>query len=184
MLCDICHNKTARIFYTEIINGEKKEQHLCEECAAECTVNVNGMPGKELPIGNILTGILQNYAKGMASRQNGEAVCSRCNMTAAEFLKRGSFGCSECYTAFESILEKNIKTMQAGAEHHGKMPQFALREMSEKQAADDGVPSAEEQLRAELEELRAQLKKAVAVEDYEEAARLRDIIREKEKNGQ
>ena len=29
MLCDGCHENEAVVFYTEIINGEKKELHLC-----------------------------------------------------------------------------------------------------------------------------------------------------------
>ena len=33
MLCDKCKKNEAKIYYTEIINGEKKEQHLCEDCA-------------------------------------------------------------------------------------------------------------------------------------------------------
>ena len=28
MLCDGCHENQAVVFYTEIINGEKKELHL------------------------------------------------------------------------------------------------------------------------------------------------------------
>ena len=37
MLCDRCKKREAKIYYTEVVNGEMKEQHLCEECAAECT---------------------------------------------------------------------------------------------------------------------------------------------------
>lgn len=37
MLCDGCHENEAVVFYTEIINGEKKELHLCEACAAKET---------------------------------------------------------------------------------------------------------------------------------------------------
>ena len=37
MLCDECHENEAVVFYTEIINGEKKELHLCEACAAKET---------------------------------------------------------------------------------------------------------------------------------------------------
>ncbi|MFN3551429.1 MAG: hypothetical protein ACK4WJ_06450, partial [Endomicrobiia bacterium] len=34
MICDICKKNNATIFITEIINNEKKELHLCYECAA------------------------------------------------------------------------------------------------------------------------------------------------------
>ena len=35
MLCDGCHENEAVVFYTEIINGAKKELHLCEASAAQ-----------------------------------------------------------------------------------------------------------------------------------------------------
>ena len=35
MLCDECHENEAVVFYTEIINGEKKEHHWFEACAAK-----------------------------------------------------------------------------------------------------------------------------------------------------
>ena len=37
MLCDGCHENEAVVFYKEIINGDKKEQHFCEACAAKET---------------------------------------------------------------------------------------------------------------------------------------------------
>ena len=37
MLCDECHENEAVVFYTEIINCEKKEHPLCEAGAAQET---------------------------------------------------------------------------------------------------------------------------------------------------
>ena len=37
MLCDGCHENEAVVFYTEIINGEKKEHQLFVACAAKDT---------------------------------------------------------------------------------------------------------------------------------------------------
>ena len=35
MLCQKCNKNEANVKYTEIINGEKKEMMLCEECSHE-----------------------------------------------------------------------------------------------------------------------------------------------------
>ena len=37
MLCDGCHENEAVVFYTEIINCENNEHHLCEARAAKET---------------------------------------------------------------------------------------------------------------------------------------------------
>ena len=66
MLCDICQTREAKIFYTEIVNGQKKEQHLCEQCASEYTpIPINEIMGGQgiSAVGSILSGILSNYAK-------------------------------------------------------------------------------------------------------------------------
>ena len=52
MLCSICHKNEAVICYTEIINGIKKEQYLCPECAAKYTA-FDG-DGSGLTPGNLL----------------------------------------------------------------------------------------------------------------------------------
>ncbi|MBP5160038.1 MAG: hypothetical protein ILP10_07035, partial [Lachnospiraceae bacterium] len=87
MLCDICKQKKARIFYTEVINGEKHEQHLCEDCASV----YQGFASKEtkipgLSFGNMLSGILANYAKGLEEIKYSQKACARCGMTEQEFL--------------------------------------------------------------------------------------------------
>lgn len=223
MLCDICHTREAKIFYTEIINGEKHEQHLCEECASTTpSFGLKDKQGNELPIGTILSGILANYAKGVAANQSKEPVCMRCGMTASELVKSGKVGCPACYEAFYMILDKNLKTLQGGNEHHGKIPRNAkkfdvpeelrskgatkepngkinvvfnpvkimhtdvedkdaqLKVTSSTEFSKEYSEPAEDAVFNDISEIRAIFKplldKAIAVEDYEEAARLRDKL--------
>lgn len=208
MLCDICHAREAKIFYTEIINGQKREQHLCENCASEQTLAISDKLGTEIQIGSILSGILQNYAKGIAAKSANEPVCMRCGMTASELIKGGRLGCPECYNAFSMILDKNLKTVQGATTHHGKEPLNArkteikpqpvvkspadvMREATDEIARKNRrtVPartrseetaeakqSAQTATSPKLEELKAQLAAALAEEDYEQAAALRDRI--------
>lgn len=123
MLCDICHEKPAKIFYTEIINGVKKEQHLCEDCASEHTVfSLKDKLGNDIPIGNVLTGILNSYTKNLKAKPASEIICTRCGMTMSEVIKSGHLGCPECYNTFALFLDKNLKTIHGTNEHHGKEP--------------------------------------------------------------
>lgn len=204
MLCDICHTREAKIFYTEIINGQKREQHLCEACAGEQAISITDKLGNEIPIGSILSGILQNYAKGIAAKSANEPVCMRCGMTASELVKGGRLGCPECYNAFSMILDKNLNTVQGATTHHGKeplnakkteiKPQPAIKTPADvmREATDEiarknrrTVPkksktSGEEPsapATPQIDALRAQLAAAVAEEDYDRAAALRDEIR-------
>lgn len=213
MLCDICHAREAKIMYTEIINGQKREQHLCENCASEQTLAIKDPLGNEIPIGSILSGILQNYAKGIASKTSNEPVCMRCGMTASDLVKGGRLGCPECYNVFSMILDKNLKTEQGSVEHHGKIPTNAkktevqpaavgIRTAADimKEATDeiarrnaqstDNAETADEAQRStisndagkKIDSLKKLLQEALAVEDYDEAARLRDEIHAIEKD--
>ena len=71
-------------------------------------------------------------------------------------------GCAECYHAFQKELTPLITRMQGRAQHAGRRPPV----------------SEEEQARmSRMEELRALMEAAVATENFEEAARLRDELK-------
>lgn len=140
MLCDICRKNEARITYTEVINGEKREQHLCQSCAAEqSSLLLKNRLGSDISIGNILTGLLSNYAKGMIAKHASEPVCLRCGMTVSEFLKTGRLGCPECYSSFATILEKNINAVQNSGQHTGKVPGYAVKIQMKTAAPEEGA---------------------------------------------
>lgn len=222
MLCDICQAKPAKIFYTEIVNGQRKEQHLCEDCASEHTaIPLNEIMGGQLPIGSILSGILSQYAKNNGTEDGTdrespriETKCPECGTTESEFLKMGRLGCPVCYSAFSNLITKNFKAMQGGLQHTGKEPSHAkFIEINDGlptagmllTEADDGMdtetekeapkkPAAagrktgrkktegrktvakKEEVPAEVSELKDKLQRALELEDYEEAAALRDRI--------
>ena len=95
-------------------------------------------------------------------KQAPEITCPRCGETYAEFQKTGMLGCAECYTAFRKELTPLITRVQGRAQHAGRRPPV----------------SEEEQARqTRMEELRTLMEAAVAEENFEEAARLRDELR-------
>jgi len=174
MLCDKCKKNEARVYYTEIINGEKTEQHLCEECATEYTSFQMGTPimNQELTLGSLLSTILGNYggaAQGKGSVEK-ELHCDKCGMTYSEFMKVGRFGCERCYESFQSILDNSIKSIQGADTHTGKKPKN-FETNTEKLVKE----------LSEIDKLTIQLQDAVEKEEFEEAVRLRDRIRELKK---
>lgn len=175
MLCDKCKKNEAKIYYTEIINGEKKEQHLCEECAMECTSFQTGSPimNSELTLGSLLSTILGNYygnnTQGTETKEK-ELSCEACGMTYSEFMKVGKFGCEKCYDSFEKVLEKSIKSIQGSDTHIGKKPKgFETK-------TDKIVKEL-----SEIDKLTIRLQEAIEKEEFEEAAKIRDRIRDLKK---
>ncbi|BBF45316.1 nucleotide excision repair protein, with UvrB/UvrC motif [Lachnospiraceae bacterium KM106-2] len=175
MLCDRCHKREARIYYTEIIGGQKKEQHLCRECAAEYTSwDFDSQENnKEVSIGNLLSSILSNYYGGSKKEKDSKyhgITCSNCKMTYDEFIQGGKFGCSQCYQTFSKQLDKSITRLQGAQAHVGKRP--------------NGFVSHTDQIirkLSEIDRLELKLQDAVEKEEFEEAAKLRDQIRELKK---
>ena len=91
--------------------------------------------------------------------------CSVCGFTQADFKKTGRLGCSACYATFAEGLATLLKAMHKGTEHIGKLPQRAHRAM---------------ELNDRMRTLAENLRKAVAEENYETAASLRDQIKQLE----
>ena len=91
--------------------------------------------------------------------------CPVCGFTQADFKKTGRLGCSACYITFAEGLGTLLKAMHKGTEHVGKLPQRAFRQM---------------ELSDKMRTLTDDLEKAVAEENYEDAATLRDQIKQLE----
>jgi protein arginine kinase activator len=157
MLCDLCKKNVAKIHLTQMDKGETKKVDLCEECAKAKGID----DPTNFSMADILLGL--GAAQEMDQVSPGQALrCPSCGYTQAEFKKTGRLGCAECYATFGEGFESLLKTMHKGTRHSGKVPQ-AL------QVSRD----VEDQLRG----LQRRLDKAVAQEDFEQAAVVRDEIK-------
>lgn len=173
MLCDVCKKNEAKIYYTEIINGKKTEQHLCEDCATKHSTfkTIGSIGNQEFSLGGMLFGLLENLNKSEETEVSGEtSSCKTCGLTYEEFLKNGKFGCPNCYQSFGKVLNKNLRSIHGADMHTGKKP---VGYISEATRLVNQLP--------ELEKLSIQLQQAVEQEEYEEAAKLRDRIKELKK---
>lgn len=172
MLCNRCQKRDAKILYTEIINGVKKEQHLCEECAANYTSFQMEKPfmSSELTLGDLLSTLFETYATAGKETPGDEIpkiTCNNCHMTYKEFLQKGRFGCSSCYRSFNSQLGRTLKGIQGSEVHTGKRPKGYVTQTD--RILNDI---------SEVEVLSIKLQEAIEKEEFEEAARLRDLIKQ------
>lgn len=172
MTCDRCGQRVAVINYIDIEAGIKKAQWLCEECAAEVGLQ---LPGHEPPLdlgppAAGLNAFLGNTLNGTPEGEGApptapDLVCPACGFTYEQLRNTGLLGCAECYVVFREHLLPVLRRYHRATTHLGKAPRVR-------------GPRAE--LRLEIARLRQSLEAAVGREDYEEAARLRDFIRDRE----
>jgi protein arginine kinase activator len=160
MLCCICKEKEATVHLTQIAGDKMQKVDLCEECAK--TKGVNDPTGFSLA--DLLLGLGASAEIEQASG-GVDLKCARCSFTQADFKKAGRLGCPECYRTFSDALEGLLKTMHKGTRHVGKVPETfrQSRDLSDR-----------------LKALQKKLGKAIESEDFEEAAILRDEIKQTE----
>lgn len=158
MKCHYC-GQPATVRVTDIIAKQKRELHLCDGCAREHHLVSEG-PSPQLNLQALVQLIM-----GMPATADPAALtCPTCGLKYAAFRADGRLGCPDDYDAFRATLEPLLDRIHRGTRHQGKAPRAAGR-------------------RAEVATLRDQLRAAVAAENYDAAARLRDRIRHKEALG-
>ncbi len=162
MLCDDCLKNTATIHMTTFVNGQVKTVHLCSQCAAKRSKPA-ALPGFSL--NDLLSAFYEN-------EETEEVACEMCGTTISLFQKTGKLGCAQCYKTFEQSLLPVLKSIHMNEKHTGKRPGQKVTVDVEKEPGE-----------SRKEELKRELKAAVAAENFEEAARLRDEIALLEKEG-
>lgn len=185
MKCQNCGENEANFRYTEIINGVKKEIALCDECKQK--LGIQGLDFN-IPINfsSFLGDFLNEYDDSslfpMLTKPK-QLKCENCGMTYDEFMKDGKFGCSNCYNVFDSKIEPILKRIHGGSKYLGRKGK--LPKISDK-TVGVGVPNdpstkTDSNKTTDILELKKELKKLIKEERYEEAAVLRDKIKEFEK---
>jgi protein arginine kinase activator len=156
MFCD----SVATVHLTDIVNKKKREAHLCETCARERDLlpQQAGQPIDLKALVNLM--MAPDPAPAAPAAPVPPLNCPKCGMTYAAFKGEGRFGCAHDYDAFAAILGPLLERVHRGTAHAGKVPTVARA--------------------ARLEALRGEMAAAARTEDYEEAARLRDLIRQME----
>jgi protein arginine kinase activator len=158
MLCCVCKEKTATVHLTQITGDKMQKVDLCEECAKAKGVNdQTGFSLADLLLG---LGASQELEQAVGG---AEAKCPQCGFTHADFKKTGRLGCAECYQTFAEGLDGLLKSMHKGTRHVGKVPE----KLRTKRDITD-----------QLNALQKKLNKAIETENFEQAAQLRDEIKQ------
>lgn len=162
MLCDICGKKEATVHLTEIINDQMTKLHLCEECAKK--------KGEEMEehfgLADLLAG-LADLGSPLKTAEEKKLKCNSCGLTYTDFKKIGKLGCGDCYETFKSYLVPLFKRIHGSDAHLGKIPHKKRK-----------LPK---RMKVDIEELKRRLKRAVELEEFEEAVKLRDEIKKYER---
>lgn len=160
--CDRC-DREATVTEVLVKGGQKIERHLCETCARDAGVTV--APGTSLD--KLMASFVMQHHQAATTAQTTAPrtvanACRSCGLAFAEFRQRGLLGCAECYKAFENQLGPLVERAHQGASFHcGKAPVRC---------------EADEVQKQRLTALRKQLGEAVAAEQYERAAAIRDEL--------
>lgn len=173
MLCQECRRKPASVKITAIMDHQKSEVHLCEECARSRGELEFGGEAK-ISVGEMLAALLHHQAAADSAGPSGadpEAPaggalrCPGCGLTYQGFTKQGKLGCPSCYDTFDRQMRGVLRHVHGGTRHVGRLPVRA-----------GGAARAQRQ----LQELRSRLAESVQEEQFERAAALRDQIRQLE----
>lgn len=161
MLCDICGKSEATVHLTEIVNKEVTKLHLCETCARSKASEME----EHFGLAELLGG-LADFGVQLESEEVKKMKCPNCGFTYMDFKKIGRLGCGECYDTFSKNLTPLLKRIHGADQHYGKAPLKAKKIVK---------------VRDDIQELKTLLQAAIHREEFEEAAKLRDQIKELEK---
>lgn len=156
MICERCNQNYATTIVTKTVNGKTSTVHMCQECAFKV--------GYSNLFGNFsLNHIMSDFDKMNAEKS---IRCSNCGSTFDELLATGRIGCSNCYSTFSNELMPTIENIHGKAFHVGKRPKSFTHERTPQQGGQ-----------SLLEELKQRLDHAIAEQEFETAAVLRDEIK-------
>ncbi len=168
MNCHMCGQREATTHLLELINGERKSVWLCSICASGRAENAGGeaeagRPGARESAAEDISS-LASFLGQVSDQQSGPsavAACPACHYEIQAFQDNNRLGCPRCYSHFRKQVLPSLARYHRHASHLGKVPQQA-----------GGMASQQ----GEITRTRVALEKAIQGEQYEEAARLRDIM--------
>ncbi|SFM51014.1 Protein-arginine kinase activator protein McsA [Gracilibacillus orientalis] len=170
MECQECKQNPATVHFAQVINGEKTEVHVCQQCAME-----KGYVSQEddaYSLHHLLSGLFNPKSDETHQQshktQETDLQCDKCGMTYQQFAKIGKFGCASCYHTFAEHLNPLFRKVHSGnTAHEGKVPKRVGSDIYQ---------------RKKLRDLKVTLQQAIAEEAFEDAAEIRDEIRSLEKD--
>ena len=192
MLCTNCNKNPAVVSFNHIVGETSQPKGLCLECMFQMATgadisSLDGLlknlpeglggsiklgaimpinPGESQSLEHIFKGLMNSLTVNKAqSLPMPETLCITCGMNHEDFKNGGKFGCNACIQAFSNEIDVLLKSVHGSVKHAGKFPKTNGNIIKTKHQVDT---------------LRLDLKKAIEDENYEQAALIRDQIRELE----
>ncbi len=162
MFCENCRKEEAKVTFKEMVGSEMTELHLCETCAKRKGL-WEILSKIQKTATSLVTGLVGGADQKPAAEDNLQ--CPQCHLTYGNFKKSARLGCSKCYEAFAKELIPLMRRIHGSTSHVGKLP-----------SSLDKMPQA----RREVKRLRDALRQAIAQEEFEKAALLRDELKKVE----
>ena len=164
MLCQNCKKKEATTHIKRVFNGEVTESHLCQSCAQDLGVG-NLFDDFSLNLPDIFSGFFGDSAFALGESRLDR--CEKCGCCFDDIIKSGCVGCAHCYDKFYQKLLPSIQRIHGKAKHSGKVPECT-----------DIKPEIKEKTAQEkIAELQKDMDSAVAQQNFERAAIIRDEIK-------
>jgi len=161
MLCQHCQQREAFVHLSITENEKTREVYLCEACAKKSQeIGFVFHPAMVPEFLKVLFGFNLSLTE-----QPSELTCPKCGMTFSKITQVGKLGCSTCYETFETQLEPLLQRVHGGGQNVGKVP------------TRRGVAIKS---RMELRTQKEKLQRLIQQEAFEEAAVVRDKIRQLE----
>lgn len=161
MLCDKCGKREASVFIRREGAGESA---LCDLCARE-----QGISAEDGRL-HISLEDLFSPPQDSSERPGYRTTCVSCGTRLEEVRKSGRIGCPDCFSSFRTELLSYLKRRGRGGAYHGSAP----RRFAASRPGVVGKVPVDPVISRELED---RLREALAAEDYEKAAQIRDRLR-------
>ncbi|MBI4585487.1 MAG: type I-B CRISPR-associated protein Cas8b1/Cst1 [Planctomycetes bacterium] len=161
MQCEVCKSAPASVHLTDVSNNQKKEIHLCENCARDKGATIKSYLNKDTNFPEFKTAQLMAAEFSESGGEDEGLVCPTCGLSYRKFRSTGKFGCPDDYNLFTKQVVQLLEKIHHKVQHTGKVPGRASSQMAVKK---------------ELNQLREELKNAIEREEYEKAAQIRDQI--------
>lgn len=170
MLCEECRQNEATFSITLTSGDEVTTRHLCADCMKKMELSFS-----QGDIQSFLSSILSVLGN---AQTDDSPVCSGCGLHYSAFERTGKLGCAQCYRDFSEQLKPLLQRIHGFTQHVGHTPRNTVSIVVSMPEPEKTVKTAQETLQAKRDALRQKMDEAVACENFEDAAKYRDELRQ------
>ncbi len=168
MKCQKCKVNNATTQIKRVVNGAYEEYTLCADCAHE--MGFDNVFDSSMP--DMFGGLIKSIFGAALPARSQATRCDVCGSSYGDITNTGKVGCAHCYEVFLGEILPSVKRIHGNTAHCGKVPYASSEESAQVEQNMSTEPDVA-QLKAELED-------AIREQNFERAAELRDIIKERE----